>query len=72
METKTNIQHNKHMNLEDSMVMYGIYNTEMLEKFIDMVHHIHNITTPNGKKLYTGQLNAAYMWYTYTDGTQGM
>ena len=35
------------MHLEDSMVMYGIYNAENLEKLIDAVHHIHNITTPN-------------------------
>ena len=28
METKTNIQHNKLIHLEDSMVMYGVYNAE--------------------------------------------
>ena len=28
METKTNIQQNKLMNLEDSMVMYGVYSAE--------------------------------------------
>ena len=47
METKTNIDCNKLMHLEDSMVMYGIYNAETLEKLIDTVHHLHNITTPN-------------------------
>ena len=31
METKTNIQCNKLIHLEDSMVMYGIYNAETLE-----------------------------------------
>ena len=34
MESKTNIQHNKHTHLEDAMVMYGIYNAETLEKLI--------------------------------------
>ena len=47
LETKTNIQCSKLMHLEDSMVMYGIYNAETLEKRIDTVHHIHNIITPN-------------------------
>ena len=47
METKADIQHNKIMHLEDSIVMYGIYNTETVDKLIDTVHHIHNITTPN-------------------------
>ena len=59
METKTNIQNNKLVYLEDFMVMHGIYNTETLEKLIDMVHHIHNITRPN-EKPFAGQCNAAY------------
>ena len=32
METKVNIQHNRLIHLEDSMVMYGVYNAETLEK----------------------------------------
>ena len=36
------------------MLMYGIYNTETLEKHINTVHHIHN-TTASHKKLFTGQ-----------------
>ena len=59
------------MHLEDSMVMYGICNTETLEKLLDTVHHIHNITTPN-EQLFTGQLNVAFMWYINTHGTQGI
>ena len=31
METKTNIQCKKHLHLEDSMIMYSIYNAETLE-----------------------------------------
>ena len=31
--------------------MYGIYNTEALEKFVDMVNHMHNITMPNQKPI---------------------
>ena len=32
METKADTQHKKSMHLEDSMIMYGIYNAEALEK----------------------------------------
>ena len=44
MDSKTTIQHDKLMHLEDSMVLYGIYNAETLEQLIDTVHHIHNTT----------------------------
>ena len=42
------------MHLEDSMVMYSIYNAEALEKLINTVHHIHNFTSPN-ERLFAGQ-----------------
>ena len=32
METKADIQHNKIIHLEDSMIMHGTYNAETLEK----------------------------------------
>ena len=38
MNEKVNIQHNKLMKLESSMLMYGIYNVEMLEKLNKTVH----------------------------------
>ena len=53
METKEDTKHNNLMHLEDSMVMYDIYNAETLEKLIDMVQHMHNIASPN-EKLLTG------------------
>ena len=59
------------MYLEDYMAMYDINNAETFQKLIYMVHHMQNITTPN-KKLFTGQLNAAYMWYINTHGTQSI
>ena len=54
MDSKTTIQHNKLMQLENSMLMYGIYNTEMLEKLINTVYNIHN-TAPSHKRLFAGQ-----------------
>ena len=54
MDSKTTIQCNKLIHLENSMLMYGIYNTETLEKLINTVHHIHN-TTSSHERLFTGQ-----------------
>ena len=54
MNSKTTIQCNKLVHLEDSMVMHNIYIAETLEKLINTVHHIHNITSPN-ETLYVGQ-----------------
>ena len=62
------IQCNKLVPLEDSMVMYGIYNTET-EKLINTIHLMHNITTPN-EKLFAGLLHTRCMWYAYIQGIQ--
>ena len=35
-------QRNKLMHLENSLVMYGIYNTETVEKLVKMVQVIHS------------------------------
>ena len=54
LDSKTTIQHNKLMHLEDSLVMYGIYNAETLEKLINVVHGIHNYVSPH-ERLFAGQ-----------------
>ena len=54
MDSKTAIQHNKLMPLEHSMLMYGIYNTDTLEKPIDTVHQIHNNTSLH-ERLFAGE-----------------
>ena len=54
MDNKANIQHNKLMQIENSMLMYGIYNVETLEKLINKVHNIHN-TTSSHERLFVGQ-----------------
>ena len=53
MDSKTTIQHNKLRQLKNSMFMY-VYNAKMLEKLIDTVHHIHNMTSSH-KRLFAGQ-----------------
>ena len=54
MDSKTTIQHNTLMQLENSMLMYGIYNAETLEKLINTVHNIHN-TTSLHERLYAAE-----------------
>ena len=40
MNDKANIQHNKLMKSENSMLMYSVYNAETLEKLINTVHDL--------------------------------
>ena len=44
------------MKLDDTMLMYGIYNAETLEKLIETVHEIHN-TTSFLERLFAGEQN---------------
>ena len=62
----TTIQHNKLMHLENTMVMYGIYNGETLEKLINTVHGIHNFTSSN-QKLFVGQQGMALLQPIYAN-----
>ena len=54
MDNKVNIQCNKLMQLENSMLMYSVYNAETLEKLITNVHNIHN-TTSSHERFFVGQ-----------------
>ena len=65
MNNHANTQHNKLMKLEETMLMYGIYNTETLEKLIGTVHEIHN--TSSHEKLFVGQHNHSLFRILYTD-----
>ena len=53
MENKVDLQYNKIFHLEDSMVLYGIYNSDTLEALIDIVHRLHNQSTRN-ERLFVG------------------
>ena len=54
MDNKATIQHNKLMQLDNSVLMYGIYTVETLEKLINTVCNIHN-TTSSHERLFVGQ-----------------
>ena len=56
MDSKTTIQCNKLMQLENSMLIYGIYNAETLEKLIDTVYNIHNTTSSHERLCRTAKL----------------
>ena len=45
MNGQAEIQHNKLIKLDNTMLMYRIYNTETLEKLINTVQDIHNVTS---------------------------
>ena len=53
------------MKLDDTMLMYGIYNAEMFEKLIKTVHRIHN-TTSSHEKLFAGKYNHSVCRILYT------
>ena len=64
MDDKANTQHNKLMKLENSMLMYGVYNAETLEKLINTVHNIQN-TTSFHERLFPGEHSPSIFWTLY-------
>ena len=66
MDSTTAIQHNKLIKLENSMLMYGIYNVQTLEKLINMVHRIHNTTLAH-EKLFAGQHSSLTLKIMYAN-----
>ena len=66
MNNQANTQCNKLMKLDDTMLMYGIYNAEMLEKLIRTIYEIHN-TTSSHEKLFAEEHNPLLFRMLYTD-----
>ena len=62
MENKVDLQCNKIFHLEDSIVLYGIYNSDTLGALINTVHRLHNQSTWN-QKLFLGKIEDCYHWY---------
>ena len=67
MERKTDIQPSKIHHSEDSMIMYGIYNSDTLEQLIETVHRM-NIITSWHEKTFAGKLNHWFEWYLHKHG----
>ena len=66
MNNQADIQCNKLVKLDNTMLMYGIYNAETLEKLINMVQEVHNVTS-SYEKLFTGEHNPTIFRLLYMD-----
>ena len=66
MSNQANIHCNKLMKLDNTMLMYGIYNAETLEKLINTVQEIHNVTSSH-EKLFAGEHNPTLFRLLYMD-----
>ena len=67
MNKTTNIQHNRIHPLEDTMIMYGVYNSDTLTDLIDTVHRMQNFTTWN-EKTFAGKLHDWMELYAQDEG----
>ena len=66
MSNQADIQLNKLIKLDNTMLMYRIYSTETLEKLINTVQEIHNVTSSH-EKLFAGEYNPTMFRLLYTD-----
>ena len=66
MNNQAVIQHNKLIKLDNTMLMYRIYNAETLEKLINTVQEIHNVTSSH-EKLFAGEHNPTMFRLLYMD-----
>ena len=67
MNKKTDVQHNRIHHLEDTMIMYGVYNSDTLTDLIDTVHRMQNFTTWN-EKTFAGKLHDWMEIYSQDEG----
>ena len=64
MNNEAKFQCNKLINLDNTMLMYRIYNAKTLEKLINTVQELHNVTSSH-EKLLTGEHNPALFRILY-------
>ena len=66
MNKEADTQHNTLLILDNTMLMYGIYNADTLEKLINTVQEIHNVTS-SPEKLFAGEHNPTIFRLLYMD-----
>ena len=71
MKSKVDIQRNKLTHLENTLVMYGGYNAETLEKLIKTVHALHSRQSMY-ENIFAGQITKAYKHYSQTQEDHGI
>ena len=57
--------------LENALVMYGVYNAEMLERLVKTVHALHSRQTMY-ESLFVDRTSAAYEYYSQMHGEQSI
>ena len=67
MNKRVNTERNRVFHLEDSMIMYGIYNVDTLEKLIQIVHKM-NKRSVWFERLYAGHVNKWFEMYSSSQG----
>ena len=65
MSNQADIQCNKLMKLDNATLMYRIYNAETLEKLINTVQEIHNVTSSHEKLFAWGTQPYSLYFYTW-------
>ena len=65
------IKRNRLMHLEDTLVMYGVYSAEMLEKHIKSVHTLHSRQSLY-ESLFAGKVTEDYEYYSQMHGDHGI
>ena len=71
MSFKADIQRNKFMHFEDTLVMYEVYSTETSEKPIKTVHVLHSKQSMY-ESLFAGQMTKAYKYCSQMHGDHGI
>ena len=71
MTTKVDIQRDKLIHLENTLVMYGVYNVETLEKLLKIVYALHSRQSMY-EKLIAEQITKAYEYYSQMHGDHGI
>ena len=66
MSNQASIQHNKLKKLDNTILMYQLYNAETLEKLINTVQEIHNVTSSH-EKIFAGDHNPTLFRLLYMD-----
>ena len=70
MSSKAGIQRNKLIHLEDTLVMYGVYNTNIRETY-KAVHTLHSRQSMY-ESLFAGQITKACEYYSQMHGDCGI
>ena len=71
MSISKDMERNKLMHLENSLIMYGVYNAETLEKLVKTAHILHSRPSLI-ENLFAGQTTAAYEIYSQMHDTHGI